>query len=367
MSQVELYPIENVELSSILSRDNKTHLILFNFNFFSKYIYTFLKSVFDFSSNIIMYQLYIRNSVEENLLKILYSKFDVLYQDQSLISNMYEGNDNIWIIKNNYHLLNPSVNIYDKNDLNSDILYSLDDLNKAEGIVHTKEDCFFYIYNVSPFKRESTNYWDTDFSELVEPKLLDDSTEVPLEIDQLSSSSEEGSISSEEQNEPAQQIEEDQQMVPQRQMQDDLNVLIKNVNYYALKNPSTLVNIDDETVQVKDVIEKFYENQNKRQYSTQNVIESYLLRKGFLINVRETILNLFMTFGSNVINLDDFCKDFRKKLIERNVINCEEEVIRLYIEYMMVLLEKGRENNFFFCDHKVEDVLNRIISIMKIQ
>ena len=156
-------------------------------------------------------------------------------------------------------------------------------------------------------------------------------------------------------------------MVPQRQMQDDLNVLIKNVNYYELKMPNIMHNLDDETVQVKDVIEKFYENQNKRHYSTQNVVESYLLRKGFLINVRETILNLFMTFGSNVINIDEFCKDFQKKLIERNVIKCEEDVIRLYIEYMMVLLEKRKENNFFFCDNKVEEVLNRIISIIKIQ
>ena len=214
MSQVELYSIENVNISSIISRENKTHLILFNFNFFSKYIYTFLKDIFAFSSNVIMYQLYIRNSVEENLLKLLYSKFDVLYQDQSFISNMYESNDNIWIIKNNYHLLNPFVNIYDKTDLNIDILYSLDDLNKAEGIIHTNEDCFIYINNVSPFKRESTNYWETDFSELLEPKLLDDTPEAPLDIEQLSSSSEEGSISSEEQNEPAQQVEEDQQMVP---------------------------------------------------------------------------------------------------------------------------------------------------------
>ena len=131
--------------------------------------------------------------------------------------------------------------------------------------------------------------------------------------------------------------------------------------------PNIMHNHDDETVQVKDVIEKFYENQNKRHYSTQNVVESYLLRKGFLINVRETILNLFMTFGSNVINIDEFCKDFQKKLIERNVIKCEEDVIRLYIEYMMVLLEKRKENNFFFCDNKVEEVLNRIISIIKIQ
>ena len=367
MSQVELYSIENVNISSIISRENKTHLILFNFNFFSKYIYKFLKDIFAFSSNVIMYQLYIRNSVEENLLKLLYSKFDVLYQDQSFISNMYESNDNIWIIKNNYHLLNPFVNIYDKTDLNIDILYSLDDLNKAEGIIHTNEDCFIYINNVSPFKRESTNYWETDFSELLEPKLLDDTPEAPLDIEHLSSSSEEGSISSEEQNEPAQQVEEDQQMVPQRQMQDDLNVLIKNVNYYELKMPNIMHNLDDETVQVKDVIEKFYENQNKRHYSTQNVVESYLLRKGFLINVRETILNLFMTFGSNVINIDEFCKDFQKKLIERNVIKCEEDVIRLYIEYMMVLLEKRKENNFFFCDNKVEEVLNRIISIIKIQ
>ena len=74
-----------------------------------------------------------------------------------------------------------------------------------------------------------------------------------------------------------------------------------------------------------------------------------------------------MTFGSNVINIDEFCKDFQKKLIERNVIKCEEDVIRLYIEYMMVLLEKRKENNFFFCDNKVEEVLNRSISIIKIQ
>ena len=152
------------------------------------------------------------------------------------------------------------------------------------------------------FKGSNRNFWVSDFCELVEPKLADDEEEISIPLEKISVTSE-GSYLRE--NDIEIQIEEEKKKP--RKKQTDLRVLINNskFNYYVLKQPSKIFSINYEILTVKDVIEHFYEDQNKVNCSQAKMIENYFLKKGFLINIRQIILDLLLTFGINTFETAD--------------------------------------------------------------
>ena len=157
------------------------------------------------------------------------------------------------------------------------------------------------------------------------------------------------------------QIEEEKKKP--RKKQTDLHVVINNskFNYYVLKQPSKIFSINYEILTVKDVIEHFYEDQNKVNCSQAKMIENYFLKKGFLINIRQIILDLLLTFGINTNNFLQFCKDFQQKLIDRKLIKYGEDVLRLYLEFFLIHLRDGKNSNFLFFEKDVKDVLIKLV------
>ena len=98
------------------------------------------------------------------------------------------------------------------------------------------ENCYIYIRNIDALIKKNTNFWESDFCELIEPKLVNnDETGSP---DEVSLSEEEGRI-----NEDIEQHDADVQ-IPQRKMQNDLFVVIENFNFFSLKIPNSVLEFD---------------------------------------------------------------------------------------------------------------------------
>ena len=53
-----------------------------NFYLFGKEFFNLYRKLFPFSHKVILYQLYTQNSVEENLIKLIYSRFDEFLLDE---------------------------------------------------------------------------------------------------------------------------------------------------------------------------------------------------------------------------------------------------------------------------------------------
>lgn len=356
---IKFFSIEEENVYKSVEKSNFSHIIIFNFYLFGKEFFNLYRKLFPFSHKVILYQLYTQNSVEENLIKLIYSRFDEFLLDEESTTKKYlHQEENNWIIKNNYRSLNPTNNTSQNFIFNSQILTTLKNISQSEGIIVTKNDNFLYVYKCNIFKGSNRNFWVSDFCELVEPKLADDEEEISIPIEKISVTSE-GSYLRE--NDIEIQIEEEKKKP--RKKQTDLRVLINNskFNYYVLKQPSKIFSINYEILTVKDVIEHFYEDQNKVNCSQAKMIENYFLKKGFLINIRQIILDLLLTFGINTNNFLQFCKDFQQKLIDRKLIKYGEDVLRLYLEFFLIHLRDGKNSNFLFFEKDVKDVLIKLV------